>query len=177
MTLFWRATVTPGVTIEAPRADEPVRPVERADLLGVVRIEERTFEHPWPLGTFEQYLDAAAFLVLEDPHGEGIGEDVAGYVVASVLPVRGQRVGHVKDLAVKPERQGAGRGRRLLEAALSRLARSGADRVRLEVRPSNDPAVSLYLSTGFAVVGREEGYYQDGEDALIMTRTLPEDPQ
>ena len=41
--------------------------------------------------------------------------------------------------------------------------------VVLEVRPSNQHAVSLYESFGFRVVGRRRGYYYDtGEDALVM---------
>lgn len=159
---------------DAARTGAPIRPVTRADLLGVRRIEKRTFEHPWPLETFEEYLTAAAFLVLEDPNATAVGEAVAGYVVATVIPVRGRPIGHVKDLAVKPERQGAGRGRRLLSAALRRLADHGATQARLEVRPSNEPAVGLYESAGFAVIDRESGYYEDGEDALVMARKLPD---
>ena len=149
-----------------------LRPVERADLLAVVRIEERTFTHPWHLASFEQFLDAPAFLVLEDPVEESVGEDLAGFVVGDLVARRGRRFGHLKDLAVKPARQGAGRGRRLVEAALARLAGHGAEQARLEVRPSNEPARHLYESAGFDVVGRRENYYRDGEDALLMARQL-----
>lgn len=162
------------MTDAATGEEAPIRPVTRADLLGICRIEKRTFEHPWRLETFEEYLDAAAFLVLEDPDATSVGEEVAGYVVATVIALRGQKIGHVKDLAVKPERQDAGRGRRLISAALRRLADHGATQARLEVRPSNEPAVALYESAGFAVIDREEVYYEDGEDALVMARKLPD---
>ncbi|MGM0371105.1 MAG: ribosomal protein S18-alanine N-acetyltransferase [Halobacteriota archaeon] len=149
-----------------------LRPVERADLYAVVRIEARTFEEPWRLSTFEHYLDAPGFLVLEDPESDAMGESIAGYVVASLMRVGGTRVGHVKDLAVKPARQGAGFGRRLLQGALRTLDSQGATAVRLEVRPSNEVARSLYRSAGFAVAGRKAQYYPDGEDALLLTRGL-----
>lgn len=160
------------MTVEDPQSRGRVRPVERADLLGVVRIETRTFERPWTLSTFEQFLDAPAFLVLEDPDGTELGDEIAGYIVAEIMTVRGDRFGHVKDLAVKPERQGAGRGRRLLEAALGLLESRGVGRVRLEVRPSNERARSLYDSAGFSVLARHKHYYPDGETALLMARTL-----
>ena len=164
------------MTVEDPQARNRVRPVERADLLGVVRIEAQTFERPWTLSTFEQFLDAPAFLVLEDPEGTEIGDEIAGYIVAEIMTVRGNRFGHVKDLAVKPERQGAGRGRRLLEAALGLLESHGVGRVRLEVRPSNERARALYDSAGFSVLARHEHYYPDGEAALLMARSLGEEP-
>ncbi|MFW6384061.1 MAG: GNAT family N-acetyltransferase [Halodesulfurarchaeum sp.] len=149
-----------------------LRPVERADLLAVVRIEERTFDSPWHLGSFERFLGAPAFLVLEDPRGEELGEGLSGFVVGDVIDRRNRRFGHLKDLAVKPSRQRGGRGRRLLEGALAQFAAHGADQARLEVRPSNRPARGLYDAAGFEVIGRRERYYQDGEDALVMARRL-----
>ncbi|MBS3760817.1 ribosomal protein S18-alanine N-acetyltransferase [Halodesulfurarchaeum sp.] len=160
------------MTVEEPQPRGRLRPVERADLLAVVRIEEQTFERPWTLSTFEKFLDAQGFIVLEDPEGEALGEAIAGYVVAELVTVRGSQFGHVKDLAVKPARQGAGRGRQLLEGALRLLASHGAKRVRLEVRPSNTRALSLYKNAGFEILARQEQYYPDGEDALLLARSL-----
>ena len=160
------------MTVEAPQSRGQLRHVQPADLLGIVRVERRTFDRPWTRSTFEAFLDSPGFLVLEDPSGTDIGEEIAGYVVAETVELRGNRFGHVKDLAVKPELQGDGRGRRLLDGALSILAGHGVTRVRLEVRPSNDRAVALYDSAGFEVLARHDGYYPDGEDALLMARPV-----
>jgi ribosomal-protein-alanine N-acetyltransferase len=175
VTLFLNRSRTPAVTVDDPRPRGGLRHVERADLLGVVRIERRTFDRPWTHATFEAFLDSPGFLVLENPAGTAIGEGIAGYVVAETVAMRGDRFGHVKDLAVKPELQGAGRGRRLLDGALSILAGYGVKRVRLEVRPSNERAIALYESAGFAHLARHEGYYPDGEDALLMAREVPDE--
>jgi ribosomal-protein-alanine N-acetyltransferase len=41
----------------------------------------------------------------------------------------------------------------------------------LEVRASNQPALSLYKKFGFKLAGQRRRYYQDtGEDALILWR-------
>jgi ribosomal-protein-alanine N-acetyltransferase len=58
------------------------------------------------------------------------------------------------------------------------LLQTGSERgcryATLEVRPTNSPALGLYRKLGFRVVGRRRGYYSDtGEDALVMSRTLP----
>ncbi|SNR35720.1 ribosomal protein S18-alanine N-acetyltransferase [Halorubrum vacuolatum] len=140
----------------------PIRPVNRGDLLDVLRIERRCFSDPWPYATFERLLDAPAFLVAED------ADEVVGYVVADRTPNFDRDIGHIKDLAVRPETRGAGVGRALLRAALARLRIEGAVVVKLEVREDNETARSLYASEGFEPVRRLPRYYSDGEDALVL---------
>jgi ribosomal protein S18 acetylase RimI-like enzyme len=55
--------------------------------------------------------------------------------------------------------------------------RVGARYLTLEVRPSNAPALGLYRGRGFDVVGVRPRYYSDnGEDALVMVKSLGGDP-
>ena len=60
----------------------------------------------------------------------------------------------VLSIAVDPDFQGRGIGRRLLREGLSYLRREGAPDVRLEVRPHNAAAKALYESVGFVTVGQ-----------------------
>ena len=173
MTLLVAQSVGSGVTTVDTASTGRIRPAVRADLVAVVRIERRVFPEPWQLASIEQFLDSPGFLVMEDAGGGSVGDELAGYVVAETLDMGGRTVGHIKDLAVKPERQGAGRGRALLERALAVLSGQGASAVKLEVRPSNDRAIDLYRRYGFAVRRRRERYYPDGEDALVLSRQLP----
>ena len=101
---------------------------------------------------------------------EGVdGDDtLLGYVVGDVMPNHGRDIGHVKDLAVRPDARGQGVGRRLLREALFGLALAGAAVVKLEVREGNDAARSLYREEGFEPTRRVPRYYGDGEDALIL---------
>ena len=152
------------VTTTGPRTDVGVRAAERADLLDVFDIEKRSFSQPWPYAAFERLLDAPGFLVAED---DG---DVVGYVVADTVSDHGTPVGHVKDIAVDPERRGEGIGRTLLSRALMRLFVEGADRVKLEVRAGNRRAQALYEGFDFEVHHVVSNYYDDGEDAYVMVR-------
>ena len=168
--------------------DEPgggvlLRPADRADLLGVFRIEKAVFLQPWPYAAFERLLDAPAFLVAEGDGDDGDGDrldaavdagSVEGYVVADVTPNHGRDIGHVKDIAVRPGAQGRGLGRRLLRAALTELAAAGATVVKLEVRETNNRAQALYDDEGFEAARRVPGYYGDGEAALVMRLDLGE---
>ena len=42
----------------------------------------------------------------------------------------------------------------------------------LEVRVTNEPAISLYKKLGFEITRTVNGYYSDGEDAYVMTKRV-----
>ncbi|MFW6435069.1 MAG: ribosomal protein S18-alanine N-acetyltransferase [Halovenus sp.] len=152
----------------ASSADRPavsVRPAERADLLAVYRIETNAFPQPWPFGAFEQYLGQPGFLVAAD-------DAVFGYIVADRVRNRGTLVGHIKNLAVHEDHRGQGIGKLLLTRGIDLLRSQGAEMAKLEVRESNDPALDLYRSDGFEHRATVDGYYNDGEDALLLVRDL-----
>ena len=151
------------MTTAAARADAGVRKAVRADLLEVFRIEKRSFTQPWPYEAFERFLGEPGFLVADD-------DGVVGYVVADTMPNHGTSMGHIKDLAVDPDRRGEGVGRLLLGEALGALFVDGAGRVKLEVRESNEAAQTLYREFGFETHHVITAYYDDGEDAYIMVR-------
>ena len=54
---------------------------------------------------------------------------------------------------------------------------AATSRSTLEVRVSNDVARRLYEQVGYRLAGRRRRYYQDGEDALIMTTPLLAEPE
>ena len=76
---------------------------------------------------------------------------------------------HITILAVHPDCQGRGLGQLLLGALLRDACQRQLERATLEVRASNQIALSLYQKFGFKIAGRRKGYYQQtGEDALIL---------
>ncbi len=66
-----------------------------------------------------------------------------------------------------------GFGGALLDELLAHGRRRGLSAVHLEVRVSNEGALTLYRSRGFREEGVRRGYYGDGEDALVLTLPLP----
>ncbi len=78
---------------------------------------------------------------------------------------------HITILAVHPEYQRQGLGKLLLYALLRDARRHKLEWATLEVKPSNQAALSLYQKFGFTEAGRRRRYYKDtGEDALILWR-------
>lgn len=150
-------------TADAHSPRPRIRPARPGDLLHVHQLERRCFPQPWPFEAFGRHLDAPAFLVAEvDGH-------IVGYVVGDRAPGFPGPVGHIKDVAVHPEYRRQGIARDLLSSALQRLAEDGVVRTNLEVRAGNEAAISLYRSLGFTPWRTREGYYPDGEAALVMT--------
>ena len=78
-------------------------------------------------------------------------------------------------LAVLPAARRCGIGWTLLQHFLAAAQAEGVTKVHLEVREGN-PAVAMYRSAGFHVVGRRRKYYRGrtgGEfDALTLSREL-----
>lgn len=60
-------------------------------------------------------------------------------------------------IAVRPDKQGLGLGRRLMEALHHAAAERGASRVRLRVHPQNDAAIKLYRSIGYLFDEKKSG--------------------
>ncbi|WP_327051057.1 GNAT family N-acetyltransferase [Halomicrococcus gelatinilyticus] len=96
----------------------------------------------------------------------------AGTPVGYALVLADGDAGYVAELVVEPAHRREGRARRLLTAAFDRLRRRGCSRVTLSVRPDADAARALYASLGFEERDREENYYADGADALVLGRDL-----
>jgi ribosomal protein S18 acetylase RimI-like enzyme len=76
-------------------------------------------------------------------------------------------------IMVVPADRRAGLAAELLSHGMSWAARGGAERILLEVNPGNTAAVRLYRHHGFDEISRRENYYGNGEDALVMSASLP----
>lgn len=80
---------------------------------------------------------------------------------------------HLLDMASHPAHRRQGHARALLGELLSYARREHKRLLLLEVRQSNEAAISLYRGAGFETTGVRRGYYSDtGEDALEMRVTL-----
>ena len=82
---------------------------------------------------------------------------------------------HLLNFTIASERQRRGLGNWMLSQLLLSLRTKGIAAIYLEVRPSNETAISLYSKFGFSIIGRRKNYYpgkEFREDALVMKRTI-----
>jgi len=140
-----------------------LRPMTEADLDRVVELEEMTFPEPWTRDCFRLDLVLPGMMCLVAVEED----DVTGYLV-----VWQDKGAHVANIAVDPARRRRGIGRRLMKAAEA-FGRSRRERrVWLEVRERNLGAQQFYLDLGFRPAGRRQGYYSNGEDALLLAKPI-----
>lgn len=157
---------------ETGRRDASLRPMREADLDAIMRIETRAYPFPWTLGIFRDCMRADYPMWVQEQHGDKGPGAIVGYGVLSIAADEA----HVLNLCTAPGHEGQGLGRRMLQALL-RIARgAGAQRVFLEVRPSNPRAIELYDRSGFNEIGRRPRYYPAAnngrEDAIVMAMEL-----
>jgi ribosomal-protein-alanine N-acetyltransferase len=130
-----------------------------------VEIERAAHLHPWSEEQLRRELsNAYATVLCAQPEAGPIGGFIVYWLIHDEM--------HVLDVVTAPEVRRTGFGRALMVEALADAGRRGANRAMLEVRRSNAPAIALYRSLGFLHDTVRRGYYQDGEDAVLMSLAL-----
>ncbi|MFC5740195.1 ribosomal protein S18-alanine N-acetyltransferase [Dyella tabacisoli] len=152
--------------VAVARPQTQVRAMRREDLPAVCAMEADSYDFPWTPGIFSDCLKAGHpcwVLCVDDV--------IAGYGILSAAADEA----HVLNLCIGQAYRGQGLGRHLLRRLLDIARWNGAERVFLEVRPSNPVAKVLYESVGFNEIGRRPNYYpakQGREDAIVMALEL-----
>lgn len=133
------------------------------DIIPLAKLEQEIFPDPWSVYAITEALMHDLFhgTILESDDGQ-----IIGYYGFYSFPPEA----HVANVAIVPSFQGKGFGKLLFEKLLEEAENLDDIDLTLEVRPSNEKAVRLYETHGFATEGRRKKYYGDGEDALIMWR-------
>jgi len=134
------------------------------DLGGVRRVEQECFgSEAWPLLDILAVLSLPGSIRLKAM----VGSEIVGFVGGEIKG--SERMGWVTTIGVL----GAYRRRGIAAALLERCEKAlGTHKVRLCVRQSNLSALGLYWKFGYHQVDTWKRYYQGGEDALVLERSL-----
>ncbi len=147
------------MTKEQNGAPQAVR-MESVHLADVAELERLCFAEPWSENSLSLLLrdGGVGFVVCE-------GERAVGY--GGMLCVAGE--GQITNVCVHPDARRRGYGRAVMEALLGYAEEHALFEVSLEVRESNEAAITLYRALGFAVCGTRRNFYQrPTENALVM---------
>jgi [ribosomal protein S18]-alanine N-acetyltransferase len=141
-----------------------IRRLSYGDLPSVLAVERRSFPTPWSLAMF--------VLELSKPSGICLAATANGVLVGYLICSRYADVWHLMNVAVEPDRRRSGIATMMMRSLFDE---AGPDaRYTLEVRTSNEEAITMYRGFGFRPAGRRRRYYHDnGEDALIMWLDAP----
>lgn len=171
--------------------DVRIVPMRPEHLDRVAAIEAETSSRPWSRELFAGELDAgqpyfvATFDRVQDAgdlpllpaslNGEisgGVSELIGRLddpVLGFIGVIQMADEAHITNVAIDERFRRCGLATRMMITAVKELRRRGVVDITLEVRASNEPALSLYRAFGFAPEGVRVGYYADPrEDALIL---------
>lgn len=144
------------------------RELTEDDLDELLEMEDLSMSQPWTRGMFlgelKNNMFAHYWIIRTDDKLTAYG----GYWLV------GDEC-HITNIAVHPDYRHMGQGTLMVGQLLHTARNMGANAVTLEVRPSNEKALSLYEKMGFQNRGTRTRYYDDGEDAIIMWYEFPEE--
>ena len=149
-----------------------IRKVRKGDIDRIVDIE-RSWHHlsHWSIDSYYRLLNDDTFTSsfvaeLEDEQGQPF---IVGFVIFHIAA----DVSEIYNIAVENVHARSGIGKQLLAAAIEESGRRKAHKIVLEVRKSNNPAISFYLGFAFRISGERKHYYSNPlEDAYVMERDI-----
>ena len=135
-----------------------IQKATKQDANALFQLEQKVFDSfnsPLSKRSFYYHIGKNLLLIAKKE------KNVAGYI----LILTSFKCPRIYSIAVDPNFERQGIGKKLLEKALKRN-----NCLRLEVRKDNEKAIRLYEKIGFEIIGEKLNYYDDGCDAWEMRR-------
>lgn len=141
--------------------DINIAPATPDDVSAIAIIEKECFSTPWSENAINESMrSGTSFYVARVDNG------IVGYM--GISKIAGE--GYVTNIAVSPRYRRRGAGKKILKYVIE-SSENELEFISLEVRVSNQAAISLYEYFGFEIVGTRKRFYtHPQEDALIMTK-------
>lgn len=141
-----------------------IKKMEDKHLDGVIEVEQLSLKSPWSKKMFEEELKSktAMYKVIIE------NEKVVAYM--GMHCVCGE--GHITNIAVHPDYRRKNMASALINDFILHARQNHFEFLTLEVRKSNEAAINLYSKFGFKEVGVRKKYYEQKEDAILMTLFL-----
>lgn len=156
------------MVVPAPPTGYRVRPLTEDHLREVTLLNQRCFKQGenYSKYTFRYLLTEPSVLGYRGVTDEGL---MVGFIF---IVANTDRLGHITTIGVAPEHRNRGVARMMLSHAEKALGEKGFNSLVLEVRVSNLAAQNLYSDAGFVTMQRLSGYYNNGEDAFLMSKVI-----
>ncbi len=139
------------------------REMKKDDVELIANMESKIFKDAW---TYEQLLSETDGQKFKFPIIVEVENNIVGYACVWAFA---DEV-HINNFAIIPDFREKGLGLKLIRFILDSFKEY--KQVFLEVRMSNFAAINLYKKAGFQKFFRRQKYYSDGEDALVMRKSI-----
>lgn len=133
-----------------------ILPAKRKHRFELKAINEKCLPENYDISVWDTFISFHNSFVL---YADSL---VVGYCI-------GGKEGEIYSFAILEEYRGKGYGKKLLNTAIEHFVKKGIKKVSLNVRVSNNIAISLYKSLGFSINMTLDCYYGN-EDAYEMVK-------
>ena len=142
------------------------RPFLATDLEVILSIEKASYDFPWAADIFQDCLLSCDYcwVILYN-------NQICGYGIMSIIEYKA----HILNLCIQPDLRNNGLGGQMLTHLTELATTHHAEIISLEVRPSNQNALTIYEKSGFTIIGCRKDYYPTPfghEDALVLAKNL-----
>ena len=148
-----------------------IRLSRKEDLKEVRRIELLSFSDPWTRQMFEALFQIAqtGFYIAS------IKSRIMGFAIVLIEPYFAKSApnkrAHMINLAVHPKYRRKRYGTDLVNEITKDVEKQHGESIYLEVRKSNEEALSFYSNLDFLRIGSIKDFYND-EDAIVMSKKI-----
>lgn len=137
------------------------------DIFQIVDIEQQLFVDNWCYQDIKEVLSGfgAGVLILKD------NDNMMGYCIYNIV----FEIAEILRIATCPNHQKKGVAQKLMNEFIQLCQTHDAERILLEVRANNTPAICFYQKNGFYQIDVRKNYYQDDKvkiDALILQKDI-----
>lgn len=141
-----------------------IKYAEMSDIPNITRIESESIDEPWSESQFISALLSDSDILLAASYNNcTIGFIEASFVLDEI---------NINSIAVDAKYRKLGIASMLI-ASLEKFFSGSAEKLMLEVRSRNIPALNLYRKLGFSEDGKRKNFYSHPpDDAVLMTKLL-----
>ena len=139
-----------------------IRNISENDIETIAYLESEIFSDAWSEKSIKETYENQIACIL----GAYKECALAGYVIFYFVLDEGE----IARIAVSPQYRRQGVADQIFAGLLDFCAEKSIERILLDVRTSNEPAIAFYRKSGFAEDGIRKNFYENPkEDALLMS--------
>lgn len=141
-------------------------PLEQSDFSRLASVKDIDFSDAWNydmLVSAEKTGNFYGFTIKEDEKSELIAF-IAFSVSIDTLDI--------EDVYTFSDYRKKGFAKMLINSVLDYANENNINKIFLEVKKTNEKAISLYQGFGFSIISERKKYYADGETALVMLKEI-----
>lgn len=139
--------------------------LDTSQIDALLLVEQACFQHPYTREQLRYEIEENEFSYVLGVYEE---DTLIGFIDYWITFETCQ----LNQIAILPEYRRKGYGGQLIKEMIDHAEEAMCENIMLEVRVSNQTAQAMYEAFGFLCLQVRKGYYDNGEDAIVMVKPL-----